>query len=140
MNRNDHLNTAQILAHRADNLLQIGENVLAGEALWGSIVHGVSAADPEHEIQPPDRYDNPHLAPNTKNALEAAAGRMQSPLFTVAAAGRCLYHGQRHLHNHFYHLNLPPNDLRLSLSIGRWYSRRLLHIAVTSLLETWLNP
>ena len=53
MNRSDHLNTAQLLVDRADNLRQIGENVLAGEALWGAIVHGVSAADPEHEIQPP---------------------------------------------------------------------------------------
>ena len=140
MNRSDHLNTAQLLARRADNLLQIGENVLAGEALWGAIVHGVSAADPGHEIQPPDRYGNPHLAPSTKTALEEAAVRIQNPLFTVAAAGRCLDHGQRHLHNHFYHLNLPLNTLRLSLSISRWHSRRLLHIASTSLPQLRPNP
>lgn len=140
MNRSDHLNTAQLLADRADNLRQIGENVLAGEALWGAIIHGVSAADPEHEIQPPDRYGNPHLAPNTKNALEAAAVRMQSPRFTALDASRCLYHGQRHLHNHFYHLNLPPSALRLSLSISRRYARRLLRIAATSIPQSNSNP
>ena len=140
MNRSDHLNTAQLLAYRADNLRQIGENVLAGEALWGAIIHGVSAADPEHEIQPPDRYGNPHLAPSTKTALEVAAVRIQNPLFTVVAAGYCLYHGQRHLHNHFYHLNLPPDALQSSLNISRRYARRLLRIAATSLPQSNSNP
>lgn len=140
MNRSEHLNTAQLLAARADNLLQIGENVLAGEALWGAIIHGVSAADPEHEIQPPDRYGNPHLAPSTKTALEAAAVRIQSPLFTVVTAGYCLDHGQRHLHNHFYHLNLPSNTLQLSLNISRWYAQLLLNIAATSLPQLRPNP
>ena len=140
MNRSGHLNTAQLMVARADNLRQIGENVLAGEALWGAIIHGVSAADPAHEIQPPDRYGNPRLAPSAKTALEAAAGRMQNPLFTVVTAGYCLDHGQRRLHNHFYHLNLTPNALRLSLSISRRYARRLLRIATTSLPQSNSNP
>ncbi len=58
-----HLNESRNLTALAAELFNLGQYLAAGEFVWGVIVHAVSAADPDHEMQPPDRFGNPHLAP-----------------------------------------------------------------------------
>ena len=76
MDRQAHLKAARNLAARAATLHTEGEYLGAGELIWGATVHAVSAADPEHEAQPPDRHGNPHQAPNTSVTFTLAARRI----------------------------------------------------------------
>ena len=46
-----------------------------GELIWGVLVHALSAADPSHENQPPDRFGNPHQAPAGADAFRQAIRR-----------------------------------------------------------------
>lgn len=60
-----HFDASRSLAALAMELVHHGQDIAAGELVWGAIVHAVSAADPDHESQPSDRFGNTHQAPNT---------------------------------------------------------------------------
>ena len=135
MNRSDHLNIADSLQQSLHQWEQIaGDPSVAGEIIWGIIVHTVSALDPEHETQPPDRFGNPHPAPNTNRTFNAAAARImrrvdlrRQPRPIDFAA--CLANGQQLLHNHFYHGSLPALEMPNITAISRAYAARLLQTA-----------
>ena len=92
MNRSDHLSIADSLQQSLRQWEQIaGDPSVAGEIIRGIIVHTVSALDPEHETQPPDRFGNPHPAPNTNRTFNAAADRiMRRAVYFGVAGGRRL--------------------------------------------------
>ncbi|MDE2788198.1 MAG: hypothetical protein OXL37_16280 [Chloroflexota bacterium] len=71
-----HFEASRNLATLATELVSRGQEIAAGELVWGAIVHAVSAADPAHEIQPPDRFSNPHQAPNTMATFSNAVRRI----------------------------------------------------------------
>lgn len=135
MNRSDHLGIADSLQQSLRQWEQIaGDPSVAGEIIWGIIVHTVSALDPEHETQPPDRFGNPHPAPNTNRTFNAAADRimrraeLRRQLRTIDFAA-CLHNGQKRLHNHFYHGNLPALQMPNIIAISQGYAARLLQTA-----------
>ena len=132
MDRHAHLKAVCNLAAWATTLNAGGEYLIAGELIWGATVHAVSAADPEHETQPPDRQGNPHQAPNTSVTFTLAACRIIRSPFTEYQIAQCLNIGQRELHNHFYHLTNSEQDLRRSIAVGAIYVQQLLHIAEQS--------
>ena len=136
MDRQAHLKAARNLAARAATLNAGGEYLIAGELIWGATVHAVSAADPEHEAQPPDRHGNPHQAPNTSVTFTLAARRIIGSPFTERDIAQCLDNGQRGLHNHFYHLTNSEQGLQRSISDGTAYVQRLLHSAEQSWQRT----
>ena len=131
-----HLKAARNLAARAATLNAGGEYLIAGELIWGATVHAVSAADPEHEAQPPDRHGNPHQAPNTSVTFTLAARRIIGSPFTERDIAQCLDNGQRGLHNHFYHLTNSEQSLQRSISDGAAYIQQLLHSAEQSCQRT----
>lgn len=134
MDRQTHLNEARNLAVLAASLSTQGENLGAGEFIWGATVHAVSAADPNHERQPSDRFGNPHQAPNTNATFPNAARRITATEFQERQIIHCLDNGQKRLHNHFYHSNLPSNELREYITIGAAYAQQLIRAAEKSLL------
>ena len=136
MDRQAHLKEARNLAARAATLNAGGEYLIAGELIWGATVHAVSAADPEHEAQPPDRHGNPHQAPNTSVTFTLAARRIIGSPFTERDIAQCLDNGQRGLHNHFYHLTNSEQGLQRSISDGTAYIQRLIHSAEQSWQRT----
>ena len=129
MDRQAHLKAARNLAAWATTLHTEGEYLGAGELIWGATVHAVSAADPEHEAQPPDRHGNPHQAPNTSVTFTLAARRIIGSPFTERDIALCLDNGQRGLHNHFYHLTNSEQNLRRNIAVGAIYIQQLLHSA-----------
>ena len=124
-----HLNASRNLAALAEELFDRGQYVAAGELVWGAIVHAVSAADPEHEVQPPDRFRNPHRAPNTMATFPNAARRIRERPLSESQIADCLNIGQQLLHNHFYHHNLTTQLLRDRITIGSAYAKMLIRAA-----------
>lgn len=45
----------------------------------------------------------------------------------------CLNNGQQMLHNHFYHLNLTPQELRFRVRLGAAYAQLLIRAAARAL-------
>ena len=133
MDLQSHLNEARSLIALATAEQARGQNLAAGELVWGATVHAVSAADPDHETQPPDRFGNRHEAPITFQSFIAAAIRIVPPLLTERQIRQCVSNGQRQLHNHFYHLNLPPSHLRRRTDIGIAFAQQILQAAAQSL-------
>lgn len=128
MERRAHLTAAYIDLQIVAYLANHGQLRQAGELCWGSIVHAVSAADPGHEIQPPDRHHNSHPAPCVRPDFDAAVRRILNssvPALPPADYSRALHAGQRILHNHFYHLNLRPAQLAANLATARHLAQRL---------------
>lgn len=103
-----HLNESRNLTALAAELSNHGQYLAAGELLWGAVVHAVSAADPDHELQLPDRFGNLHQAPNTMATFSSAVRRIKGITLSERQINSFLYNGQQLLHNHFYHLNLLP--------------------------------
>ena len=122
MDRNSHLRRAYELIELATELASRGYATDAGESIWGAIVQAVSAADPDHEIQPPDLVGNPHPAPNTRRSYEAAVQRIHNTSMTTTDFTEALQAGQRILHNNFYHLNYSSYQVQAALeSAGRYF-------------------
>ena len=124
-----HLNASRNLTALAAELFDRGQYVAAGELTWGAIVHAVSAADPDHEIQPPDRFRNPHQAPNTMAAFANAVRRIRERPLSESQISDCLTIGQQLLHNHFYHLNLTSQQLQDQIATGSAYALLLIRAA-----------
>ena len=125
-----HLNVSRDLAALAAELFSLGRHLPAGELIWGAIVHAsVSAADPDHEVQPPDRFRNPHRAPNTSATFPNAVRRIRERPLSERQIADCLNNGQQLLHNHFYHLNLTPRELQQSIGVGTFYAQLLIRVA-----------
>ena len=124
-----HLNASLSLTALAEELFHRGQYAAAGELIWGSIVHAVSAADPDHEIQPPDRFGNHHRAPNTNTTFSDAALRIRERPLSESQIADCLNIGQQLLHNHFYHLNLTSQQLQEQIAIGNAYALLLIRAA-----------
>lgn len=126
MDRLTHLNESRNLIQLATQLRSQGQLLGAAEFIWGATVHAVSAADHEHEQQPPDRFDNPHQSPNTKATFLQAALRIRNRPLSETQIKQCLDNGQRRLHNHFYHLNLPADELPEYIAIGLGYAQVII--------------
>ncbi len=128
-----HLNASRDLAALAAELSSRGQYITAGELVWGAIVHAVSAADPDHEIQPPDRFRNPHRAPNTMSTFPNAVRRIAGSPLSETQITTCLDIGQQRLHNHFYHLNLTTQQLQAHIILGTTYAQALIRVAARAL-------
>ena len=128
-----HLNASRDLAALAAELANRGQYITAGELVWGAIVHAVSAADPDHEIQPPDRFRNPHQAPNTMATFPNAVRRIAGSPLSETQITTCLDIGQQRLHNHFYHLNLTTQQLQAYIVLGTTYAQVLIRVAARAL-------
>ena len=128
-----HFNASRDLAALAMELLNRGRYLAAGELVWGAIVHAVSAAGPEHETQTPDRFRNPHQAPNTMATFPNAVRRIAGTPLSETQISICLNNGQQRLHNHFYHLNVSPQELRFRVRLGTSYALLFIRIAAGSL-------
>ena len=131
-----HLNASRNLTALAAELFDRGQYVAAGELTWGAIVHAVSAADPDHEIQPPDRFGNPHRAPNTNATFPNAVRRIRERPLSERQIADCLNNGQQLLHNHFYHVNLTSQQLQDHIAIGNAYTLLLIHAADRALSQS----
>ena len=130
-----HLNESRNLTALSAEFFGRGQYLAAGELVWGAIVHAVSAADPDHEIQPPDRFDNPHRSPNTGATFSDAIRRITGLTLSEGQINSCLYYGQQRLHNHFYHLNLTPQELQYSIGIATAYARLFIRTADRALSQ-----
>ena len=128
-----HLNTSRNLMALSAELFDRGQYAVAGELIWGAIVHAVSSADPDHEIQPPDRFRNPHQAPNTMATFPNAVRRIAESPLSEAQITTCLDIGQQRLHNHFYHLNLTTQQLQAHIILGTTYAQMLIQAAARAL-------
>ena len=128
-----HLNASRNLTALVEELSNHGHYVAAGELVWGAIVHAVSAADPDHEVQPQDRFRNPHQAPNTMATFSNAVRRIAGRPLSDRQIATCLNNGQQMLHNHFYHLNLTPQELRFRVRLGAAYALLLTRVAARTL-------
>ena len=124
-----HLNASLDLATLATELFDRGHFAAAGELVWGSIVHAASAADPDHEVQPSDRFGNRHRAPNTSLTFSSAVHRIRYRPLSESQIADCLNIGQQLLHNHFYHLNLTTQQLQSHIVLGTTYAQVLIHAA-----------
>ena len=133
MDRQRHLNEARSLIEQSIADQANGRIVSAAELTWGATVHAVSAADPDHETQPSDRFGNSHEAPIIYQSFIDAAQRIVHPILTERQIRHCVFNGQRKLHNHFYHLNLPPSHLRRRTDIGIAFAQQILQAATRSL-------
>ena len=128
-----HLSESRNLAALAEELSNRGQYIAAGELAWGAIVHAVSAADPDHESQPQDRFRNSHQAPNTMIAFSDAVRRIRGTPLSETQIAFCLSNGQQKLHNHFYHLNLTPQELRFRVRVGISYALMFIRVAAREL-------
>ena len=133
-----HFNTSRSLTALAAELFDRGQYVAAGELTWGAIVHAASAADPDHEVQPPDRFGNPHRAPNTNASFPNAVRRIRGRPLSESQIADCLNNGQQLLHNHFYHLNLTAQQLQDQIAIGNAYALLLIRAANRALGQSAL--
>lgn len=124
-----HFNASLNLKALAEELFHRGQYVAAGELTWGAIVHAASAADPDHESQPQDRFRNPHQAPNTMATFSSAVRRIEGRPLSERQINICLNNGQQLLHNHFYHLNLTSQQLQDQIAIGNAYALLLIRAA-----------
>ena len=128
-----HFDASRSLSTLAAELFSRGQDIAAGELVWGAIVHAVSAADPEHEIQPSDRFSNTHQAPNTNATFASAVRRIGERPLSENQISFCLNIGQQGLHNHFYHLNLTSQQLQDHIVIGVAYAQLLIRAAARAL-------
>lgn len=143
MDQRSHHDAAKNDLADAERLMNRGSLRLAGEAYWGAIVHAVSAADPDHTIQPRDRFGNAHNTPNAEREYHAPTYRIRNagnPVLhpnqpTAADHNNALLIGQKQLHNNFYHLNLTPIQLAAYVSIARQLAEDL-----TAYAEALLPP
>ena len=133
MDRQSHLNEARSLIALAIAEQGRSQHLAACELVWGATVHAVSAADPSHETQPPDRFGNSHQAPIIYQSFIDAAQRIVHPILTERQIRHCVLNGQRKLHNHFYHLNLPPSHLRRRTDIDLAFAQQIVQSAAQSL-------
>ena len=128
-----HLNASRDLAALAAELFSDGQYLAAGELAWGAIVNAASAADPDHEIQSPDRFGNLHQAPNTNATFPNAVRRISGRPLSETQITICMNIGQQGLHNHFYHLNLTTQQLQNHIVIGAAYAQLLIGAAARAL-------
>ena len=133
-----HFDASRNLAALATELVSRGQDIAAGELVWGAIVHAVSAADPAHEIQLPDRFGNHHQSPNTMATFPNAVRRIRERPLSETQITNCLNNGQQMLHNHFYHLNLNPQELRFRFRLGAFYAMLLMRAAARALGQSAL--
>ena len=133
MDRQSHLNEARSIIALAIAGQGRSQHLAACELVWSATVHAVSAADPSHETQPPDRFGNSHQAPIIYQSFIDAAQRIVHPILTERQIRHCVLNGQRKLHNHFYHLNLPPSHLRRRTDIGLAFAQQIVQSAAQSL-------
>lgn len=129
MNRQRHAREAQIRLDEAVNSVSAGDLTSAGESIWATVVHAVSAADPGHETTNPDRFQNAHRAPNTRNQYEDAAARISSSNLTKTDYDNILRVAQGHLHNNYYHLHLQPTQLSHDVAWGLFHASILNGVA-----------
>ena len=101
-----------------------------GELIWGVLVHALSAADPSHENQPPDRFGNSHQAPAGADPFRQAIRRTPNLGLSEARMESCLAWGQRKLHNHYYNGNLSDEELDTAIMVSAVYAMRLHYCAV----------
>ena len=128
-----HLDTARNLTALAAELFSRGQYLAAGELVWGATVHAVSAADPDHEIQPADRFGNLHQAPNTGATFTNAVRRIKERPLSEGQITYCLNNGQQGLHNHFYHLNLTSQQIQDNFVSGATYAQLFISAAARAL-------
>ena len=124
-----HLNASRDLTTLAAELFSRGQYLAAGELVWGAIVHAASAADPDHEIQSPDRFGNLHQAPNTNATFPNAVRRISEHPLSETQITICMNIGQQGLHNHFYHLNMTSQQIQGHIVIGVAYAQLLMRVA-----------
>ncbi len=128
-----HLSASRDLTTLAAELFGRGRHLAAGELVWGATVHAVSAADPDHEIQPPDRFGNSHQAPNTGATFTNAVRHIKELPISEGQITYCLNNGQQGLHNHFYHLNLTTPELQNRIVISAAYAQLFISAAACAL-------
>ena len=128
-----HLSVSRDLTALAAELFGRGQYLAAGELVWGAIVHAVSAADPDHEIQLPDRFGNSHQSPNTGATFTNAVRRIRERPLSERQIASCLDNGQQRLHNHFYHLNLTTQQIQDNVVSGTAYAQLLIRAAARAL-------
>ena len=128
-----HLNAARDLTTLAAELFGRGQYLAAGELVWGATVHAVSAADPDHETQPTDRFGNLHQAPNTNATFPNAVRRISERPLSERQIASCLDNGQQRLHNHFYHLNLTSQQIQDNFVSGVTYAQLFISVAARAL-------
>ena len=129
MNRQRHAQESQIRLSEAVDKAGTGDLTSAGESIWATIVHSVSAADPEHENTAPDLFKNPHHAPNTKKEFEEAVARINTPIVLIHNCDDILRIAQGHLHNNYYHLHLQQAQLSRYVARGLFYATIINGIA-----------
>ena len=128
-----HLSASRELTTLAAELFGRGQYLAAGELVWGAIVHAVSAADPDHEIQSPDRFGNLHQAPNTNATFPNAVRRISELSLSETQITICMNIGQQRLHNHFYHLNMTSQQIQGHIAIGTAYAQLFISAATRAL-------
>lgn len=134
MDRRSHATEAQ---RRFISILQaINTSDLngAGEFIWATIVHAVSAADPEHETTGSDRFGNLHRAPSYAETYRQAVARIPAEARKEIDFTACLDIAQRRLHNNFYHLNLSRDELIRNIQQGAVCASQINRLAQQSLL------
>lgn len=133
MDRRRHATEAQ---RRFASILQAvntGDLNGAGEFIWATIIHAVSAADPEHETTGSDRFGNPHRAPSYAETYRQAVARIPAEARKEIDFATCLDITQRRIHNNFYHLNLSKDELVRNIQQGAVYAGQINRIAQQSL-------
>lgn len=99
MDRRRHTTEAQ---RRFASILQAvntGDLNGAGEFIWATIIHAVSAADPEHETNGSDRFGNLHRAPSYAETYRQAVARIPAEARKEIDFATCLDIAQRSVEN-----------------------------------------
>ena len=129
MNRQTHYNEAQYRYRQAVAAIKVGDLNGAGEFIWITVVHAVSAADPDHESHSLDAFGNPHTAPNNKRTYLQATGRIKDLSMSESDYKHCLQVTQQVLHNNAYHLRHSPATIAPYIKAGMHYASILMQIA-----------
>ena len=128
MIRSEHAREAELRYQYAVAAINAGDLNGAGEFIWLTVVHAVSAADPDHEQPNPDTFGNPHRAPDTERTCIPATRRIATPAFSPSDFDQCLKIAQR-LHNNAYHLTHNRTSIIPHIRTGLHYANRLIRIA-----------
>ena len=156
-NRVQHLQPAREYYHTAMELYSRQQLAIAGEILWGAVVHAVSAADYEHDQQPSSGR-NAHPAPYNERNFQDAVHRIYDPSIRAWTGTNehdiahpytskmqligivrisppqsdypfLLENAQKILHNNFYQLNETPEDLRETFNAVKPVVKHLINFA-----------
>lgn len=156
-NRVQHLQPAREYYQTAIDLYSRQQLAIAGEILWGAVVHAVSAADYQHDQQPSSGR-NAHPAPYNERYFQDAVRCICDPSITAWTGTSAhdiaypytskwitigvitiappqsdypflLENAQKILHNNFYQLNETPEDLRETFNAVKPVVKHLINFA-----------